>query len=52
MNFKAENFNIGKNLFIDLSASIRGLNGNAKNIVIRDIVFIGVNVKLFVMIFQ
>ena len=46
MNFSAENFNIGKNVFIDPSASIRGLNGNSKNIVIGDNVFIGANVQI------
>ena len=41
MNIKADNLVIGKNTFIDPTAKIVGLSGNAKNIQIGDNVFIG-----------
>lgn len=46
MNIKADNLVIGKNTFIDPTAKIVGLSGNAKNILIGDNVFIGANVQI------
>jgi acetyltransferase-like isoleucine patch superfamily enzyme len=46
MNINADNLKIGKNVHIDSTSSIRGLNGKAKNIIIGDNVFIGANVQI------
>lgn len=45
-NIKANNLIIGQNVYIDPSASIRGLNGEAEKVVIGDNVFIGSNVQI------
>lgn len=45
-NIKANNLTIGQNVYIDPTASIRGLNGKAEKIVIGDNVFIGANVQI------
>lgn len=45
-NIKADNFTIGKNSYIEETAVIRGVNGNAKNIVIGDNCYIGTNVQI------
>lgn len=47
-NIKADNIEIGKNVFISPSAIIRGINGNAKNVFIGDNTFIGDNVQIIV----
>jgi acetyltransferase-like isoleucine patch superfamily enzyme len=46
MNIKTDNLSIGKNSYIDPTAKIVGLNGNAKNIIIGDNVYIGSNVQI------
>lgn len=45
-NIKSEQITIGKNTIIESSAIIRGLNGNAKSIVIGDNCYIGHNVQI------
>lgn len=45
-NIKADNVIIGKNVRIEPTAVIRGINGNAKNVVIGDNVYIGNNVQI------
>jgi acetyltransferase-like isoleucine patch superfamily enzyme len=45
-NINVENLQIGTNTFIDSSASIRGIDGKAKNIIIGDNVYIGANVQI------
>ncbi|WP_298395824.1 hypothetical protein [Flavobacterium sp.] len=45
-NVAAEEFYIGKNTIIDPTASIRGINGKAKKIVIGDNCYIGANVQI------
>lgn len=45
-NIKADNLFIGKNTFIESTAIIRGINGNAKNIIIGDNCYIGHNVQI------
>ncbi len=45
-NIKADIFELGINSFIDPSANIRGINGNAKKIIIGDNCFIGANVQI------
>ena len=43
---ESEKLVIGKNVFIDETASIKGLNGKAKSIIIGDNTFIGKNVQI------
>ncbi|TAG07172.1 MAG: hypothetical protein EAZ44_00870 [Cytophagia bacterium] len=45
-NVRADNLVIGKNTFIEPNATIRGVNGNAKNIVIGDNCYIGNDVQI------
>jgi acetyltransferase-like isoleucine patch superfamily enzyme len=45
---KADNIKLGKNVIISPSAIIRGVNGNAKNIVIGDNTYIGDNVQIII----
>lgn len=45
-NLQVENLKIGKNVIIHPSATIRGINGKAKNISIGDNVYIGANVQI------
>jgi acetyltransferase-like isoleucine patch superfamily enzyme len=45
-NIKVDNLIIGKNVIISDSAKIRGINGNAKRIVIGDNTYIGDNVQI------
>lgn len=45
-NVKSEKLLLGKNVYIDPSASIRGLSGMAKKISIGDNVYIGANVQI------
>lgn len=45
-NIKADNLKIGKNSFIEPNAIIRGINGNAKNIIIGDNCYIGEYVQI------
>lgn len=45
-NIYADKVNIGLNTYIDSDAVIRGLNGNAKSIIIGDNVYIGSNVQI------
>lgn len=45
-NIKADNLILGNNVVIEPTASIRGINGNAKNIVIGDNCYIGHNVQI------
>jgi len=45
-NIKCDNLVIGKNVVIEPNAVIRGLNGNAKNIVIGDNCYIGNDVQI------
>jgi acetyltransferase-like isoleucine patch superfamily enzyme len=47
-NIKVDELIIGKNVFISESASIRGLNGNSKKIVIGDNTYIGDNVQIII----
>jgi len=51
-NIKADIFELGKNSFIDPSATIRGIKGNAQKIVIGDNCFIGANVQIICNEFQ
>ena len=43
---KARKINLGKNVIIDPSASIRGLNGDAEEVTIGDNVYIGASVQI------
>lgn len=45
-NIQADNLVVGKNTIVEKSASIRGLQGNAKNIVLGDNCYIGENVQI------
>lgn len=45
-NIQSDNIKVGKNSFIEPSAIIRGINGNAKSIEIGDNVYIGENVQI------
>lgn len=45
-NIQAETLNIGKNVFIDQTVSIRGINGKAKSISIGDNTYIGESVQI------
>jgi acetyltransferase-like isoleucine patch superfamily enzyme len=45
-NIKADNLILGNNVVIEPTASIRGINGYAKNIVIGDNCYIGHNVQI------
>ncbi len=45
-NIMADNLSIGLNSYISPSATIRGINGNAKNIFIGDNVYIGDSVQI------
>jgi acetyltransferase-like isoleucine patch superfamily enzyme len=45
-NIKADFISIGKNSFIEPSASIRGINGNARSIIIGDNCYIGEYVQI------
>ncbi len=45
-NIKADSIRIGKNTVIESNAIIRGINGNAKNIVIGDNCYIGEHVQI------
>lgn len=45
-NIFSDNLNLGKNVFIHPTATIRGLNGNAKNITIGDNTYIGADVQI------
>lgn len=45
-NIKADILKIGKNVIIEESANIRGINGNAKEIIIGDNTYIGHNVQI------
>lgn len=45
-NIKAENLRIGKNTIIEPTAIIRGVNGNAKRIIIGDNCYVGHNVQI------
>lgn len=45
-NIHADKITIGQNVFIDESAFIRGVNGNAKNIIIGDNTYIGAEVQI------
>ena len=45
-NILTENLTLGNNVHIESTASIRGLNGLAKNIIIGDNVYIGHNVQI------
>src|SRR5688572_28652482 len=47
-NIKADYIEIGKNVVISPSAIIRGLNGNAKKIIIGDNTYIGDSVQIIV----
>jgi len=47
-NIKCDNLLVGKNTFIDPSAVIRGINGNAKKIVIGDNCYIGKDVQIII----
>ena len=47
-NIQAETITIGKNVYISPSATIKGVNGKAKSIVIGDNTFIGDNVQIIV----
>ena len=47
-NIKSDELIIGRNVFISESASIRGLNGNSKKIVIGDNTYIGDNVQIII----
>lgn len=51
-NIQANNISIGKNVVIEPSASIRGINGNANNIIIGDHTYIGENVQIICDDFQ
>jgi acetyltransferase-like isoleucine patch superfamily enzyme len=45
-NIKSDNISIGKNSVIEPTATIRGINGNAKNIIIGDNCYVGHNVQI------
>lgn len=47
-NIKADHIEIGKNVVISPSAIIRGINGNAKRIIIGDNTYIGDSVQIIV----
>jgi acetyltransferase-like isoleucine patch superfamily enzyme len=47
-NIKCDNLIIGKNTFIEPSAVIRGINGNAKKIIIGDNCYIGKDVQIII----
>lgn len=47
-NIKCDNLIIGKNSFVEPSAVIRGINGNAKNIIIGDNCYIGKDVQIII----
>jgi acetyltransferase-like isoleucine patch superfamily enzyme len=47
-NIKVDELILGKNVHISESASIRGLNGNSKKIVIGDNTYIGDNVQIII----
>ncbi len=47
-NIQAEHIVIGKNTIIEPTAEIRGLNGNARSIVIGDNCYIGANVQIII----
>jgi acetyltransferase-like isoleucine patch superfamily enzyme len=47
-NIQAEKISIGRNVFISPSATIKGVNGKAKSVVIGDNTFIGDNVQIIV----
>lgn len=47
-NIYADNITLGKNVIISETAIIRGVNGNAKNIVIGDNTYIGDNVQIII----
>jgi acetyltransferase-like isoleucine patch superfamily enzyme len=47
-NIHVDNLILGKNVFISESATIRGLNGNSKKIVIGDNTYIGDNVQIII----
>jgi acetyltransferase-like isoleucine patch superfamily enzyme len=47
-NIKVDELVLGKNVFISESATIRGLNGNSKKIVIGDNTYIGDNVQIII----
>ena len=45
-NIKADELILGKNVIISPTATIRGLSGNAKRVVIGDNTYIGDNVQI------
>jgi hypothetical protein len=46
MDFNTENFNIEKNVFVNISESIRGFKGYARNIFKGDNVFLASNLQI------